>query len=237
MGCGGSSFPEDENKFLRAAALPKEKKYMDDSLRDDQNVIKLCLKKRLMEKPMNFTVKKEDGSDFCKIENGKSQMRLTNMNGDLIGMMIHDVRMTEVNGIDATFNLPHMYIYHTRPYVDGVTDSDYVDQDDKQVFIWARIHKTSMGSKYPSSFEICLAEGKKSGDNLNIEMFTGSPIELKSFSESNMALKRHGNGAARITDADFSFECANCYNIAIAPCMDPVLVLCSIMGVDTLKDG
>mmetsp|Transcript_110715 Transcript_110715/g.313222 ORF Transcript_110715/g.313222 Transcript_110715/m.313222 type:complete len:235 (+) Transcript_110715:63-767(+) len=231
MGCS-ASFPEDQDKFLGGTGFPAAKKYLDETLVNKTGPMSLCLRKNLTKEPIEYTVKKSDGSAFCIVENSALTLRVKNPKGDLIALMIHDVRLSEVNGIDATFNLPHMYVYALLPYADGPKESDFTDGD-TPVYFWSRIHKTSMGSKC-KSYEVALAGGKRTGENLNIEMFRGSAFDFKDFGEGNIAVKWNGKGAARVTNAAFDFDCTNCYGIAVAPNVDPILVMCCLFAMESL---
>merc|ERR1712217_685924 len=108
-------------------------------------------------------------------------IKVNNMQGEMKALMIHDVRFTEVNGVDTSFNLPHVYIYSPNPYVEGTKESDYTD-DGKPVHFWGRVHKNGMGSK-AKEYELALAEGKKGMENLNIEMFHSSLMKMGMFAD------------------------------------------------------
>lgn len=238
MGCGGSApYPEDANAFFKPDdKREKEKKYLDDGLLDTENVVKFCLKKDMFEKPADFTVKKEDGTEMYKIVTTDRVIKVNSIDGAMKALMVYDVRFTEVNGVDTAFMLPHVYIYSERPYVDGAKESDFSD-DGKPMHFWARLHKTGIGKKM-KGFELSMAEGKKGMENLNLEMFHAAALEAKLFPDDRMAFTAATTkaGVCLVEEAKFSFDCADCYSVSIAPCVDPVLMICSVMGVESLKE-
>lgn len=238
MGCGGSApFPDNEDAFFKPEdKREKESRYLDEANVSEDKVMKLCLKKDMFEKPADYTVKKEDGTDIYKIVTNDRIIKITDMAGEMKALMIHDVRFTEVNGVDSAFNLPHLYIYSSRPYVEGTKESDFVDEGNP-VHFWARVHKTGMG-KNEKKFELGMAEGKKGMENLNLEMFHAAAFESKLFPDDRMTFHTATSkkGACLVNEAKFSFECAGCYSVSVGPCVDPVLMLCAVMGVESLKE-
>merc|ERR1712061_833658 len=202
----------------------------------DEKVVKYCLKKEMFEKPVNYTVKKEDGTEVYNIITNDRMIKINNMRGEMKALMIHDVRFTEVNGVDSAFNLPHLYIYSNNPYKEGAKESDFVD-DGNPVHFWARVHKTGMG-KNMKGFELSVAEGKKGVEKLNLEMFHAALMEMKVFPDNRMAfhMANDKKGACLVEDAQFSFDCKECYCVSVGPYVDPAMILCAVMGVESLKE-
>merc|ERR1712217_350496 len=172
------------------------------------------------------------GTEVYNIITNDRMIKINNMRGEMKALMIHDVRFTEVNGVDSAFNLPHVYIYSPNPYVEGTKECDF-QEDGNAVHFWARLHKTGIGSKM-KNFELAMAEGKKGMENINLEMFHAAAIKLRIFPDERMAASSGTSrlGVCRVENASFSFDCADCYSLSSAPCVDPMLMICAIMGVE-----
>mmetsp|Transcript_78441 Transcript_78441/g.208292 ORF Transcript_78441/g.208292 Transcript_78441/m.208292 type:complete len:89 (+) Transcript_78441:366-632(+) len=86
--------------------------------------------------------------------------------------------------------------------------------------VWARLHKTGMaeGNKM-KDFELSMAEGKKGMENPNLEMFHAPALEAKLFPDGRVAFTAATTraGMCLVEEAKFSFDCAGCYSVSIAP--------------------
>lgn len=236
MGCGGSSFPEDAQKFLEGNEHGRDKKYLIDNIADTTKTMKLCLKKGILKNPQEFTVKKEDGSDLCKVIGAANQTSVLDMNDKMITTLITNVRFSEVNGIDAAFNLPHLYVYAPSPYADGQAQTQYMYKEETPLYMWSRIHKTSVGKSAAVGFEMAMAEGKANA-TANIDLFMESLYTSRTFADGRMIVKKCNKGAAMVEEAKFDFDCTDCHSVALAPCLDPILMVCLVMAMEFLHDA
>jgi len=233
MGCAASApFPEDGARFLGGAAFPAAPRYLDASLVSRAGPLSFCLRRGLARGPGEYAVRRGDGSALCAVESGAKALRVRGGGEALAAVLAHSVRHSEVNGIDAAFNLPHVYVYAPQPYAGDPGEADFTDGD-TPLYLWARVHSTSMSSKC-STYEVALAEGRRGGTGLNIETFGGSSFASKDFGGGRVAIKWNGKGAARATNAEFDFECENCYGVATAPNVDPILMMCCLFAMETL---
>lgn len=230
------AFPENDDAFFNPTVQRrKRRRYLDEDLVDASNIVKLCVKKDLLEAPAEFTVKKQDGSDFCRITTDDRSVKIFNMRGQLRAVLIHDSRLTEVSGAASDFHLPHVFVYAPEPYEAGAPESDFLEND-KPVYYWARIHKASMGKK-TKDFVVAFAESAK--ERLSMERFQAAAFGLRLFHDGRMAFSEAGGdraGAARAEAASFGFECAGCYSLSVGPCVDPVLMICAMLGVESLGE-
>lgn len=230
MGCGKSNFEKVENSFVLATNFRREQAYMDSGLWDLTQIMKLLMLTSSMEKVATTIIRHEDGPDLCKIVFFEKELRFVNTRGDLVGLMTLGVRCPAAHGNDSTFDWPYVYFYHTRPYGCAVQDNAFhMDANNTPIFVWARLHKTSMRCK-KRCFQVSVADGALNTTSLNSEVFLGPVIDLTCLSDSTMVFTKHGAGAACARKAADSN-----YQIAIAPCIDPVLILCSILAVDMFK--
>mmetsp|Transcript_37510 Transcript_37510/g.85272 ORF Transcript_37510/g.85272 Transcript_37510/m.85272 type:complete len:229 (-) Transcript_37510:129-815(-) len=227
MGCGFSQFTEDEQKFFQGKPFLRDRPSLCDGLLSESSFTKLVLQKALHEERDNYTLKTDGGEEYVKILTEPGKKKIYTMKGDFIATVIFSIRYSEVNAVDAAFNLPHVYIYTTRPMKDGQEPSDQ-REGDKPLYIWARVHKTS---NLATKFEVALAEFKGSPKGQNLEKFGYMVFSSTLFKDGRMEVKKGSQGACRIefrNDAD--------YSVTVAPCVDPVLMVCTVMSMESLKD-
>merc|ERR550525_1625650 len=83
---------------------------------------------------------KKDGTGFLEVTQELGRKKVSSMSGDLLAVVVFGVRNSEVNGVDAAYNLPHQYIFALSPFVDNAKPTEYNDNG-RDLFHWARVHK------------------------------------------------------------------------------------------------
>jgi hypothetical protein len=228
MGCTGSSFPEDEDSFLvKHGQFVKEANYLVPDLLNDTSLQRFNLQKGLMNARNScYTMKLSDGKDILTIKGEAGQKHLMDMKENMVAVLIHGTRFSEVNGADATFNLPHMYVYTLKAYREGQPPCEF-SVDDKQLYLFARLHKQG-----PASFEVCFPELMGNGQ-ANVELFSTVAYVANVFKDGGIAIKKHGFGAVRCKpDPDNAED----YKVGVSPMVDPALAAVMVMIIEALKD-
>mmetsp|Transcript_118384 Transcript_118384/g.368680 ORF Transcript_118384/g.368680 Transcript_118384/m.368680 type:complete len:230 (+) Transcript_118384:81-770(+) len=228
MGCGGSQFTEDENKFFKKPHM-RDSEYLCNKIVNESSFTTVMMKKDLFEHRDDYMLKAKDGSDFLNVISASGRKRLVAMDGTTCCVLIFSVRYSEVNAVDAAFNLPHVYVYSTFPYKEGQKESDFED-DGKKLYLWARVHKVAnVGTP---KFEVAMAEFQGSATGPNIERFGFTMYTSIIFSDGRMEILKRGVGCCRVGFNEDNSE----YSVTIAAFIDPALMISSIMAMESLKD-
>lgn len=220
MGCGGSSFPTDPQQFLDAKVEPKYEQYLDRGSMSEDSVLKFTYKKdaQLLTDP--YQVMTDDGKTVATVKTTQGgRVHLINKEGSLVAVLVVSVRDSEVNGTDATFTHPHIYVYTFKPYKEGQKASEYVE-DGKALYHWCRMDKqTKVGQP---KFACHMAEVRGSGHQ-NIEMFGAGKYNAQMDKDGRIWFKTlEGKGAclADLVGSD--------YKMSVSPGIDPLLMICLV---------
>lgn len=227
MGCGGSQFVEEPEKFIKKP-FGRDLQYLNNDIVSESET-KVTLKQGLYQIQEDFTVMKSGGGEFLKIINSTGRKKVCTADGTLITVLIFSVRYSEVNAVDAAFNLPHIYIYSTRPFKEGQPQSEY--QEGKEaLYMWARVHKVAnVGTP---KFEIAMAEFEGSSQGANIEKFGYCAYVSTMFGPGKLSISKGSNGCCHCIDATGSGS----YDVTIAANIDPALMISIVMSIESLKE-
>mmetsp|Transcript_20612 Transcript_20612/g.27812 ORF Transcript_20612/g.27812 Transcript_20612/m.27812 type:complete len:231 (+) Transcript_20612:1-693(+) len=226
MGCGGAKFTEEEGIFFQKQHAG-DGQYLCSKVVNATGFVKMSLKRDMYRSPEDYTVKSADGSSLLQIVNDVGRKKVLAMDGTLICLTTFAVRYSAVNAIDASFNLPHIYVYSLFPYRDGQAETG-VDEDNTKLYLWARIHRvTNVGIP---KFEIAMAEYLGSASGENIEMFGYTAYTATRYPDSRMEVFKGGAGCCQVNLAG-----NDSYAITVAPLIDPILMVSSIMAMESLK--
>mmetsp|Transcript_23395 Transcript_23395/g.72887 ORF Transcript_23395/g.72887 Transcript_23395/m.72887 type:complete len:224 (-) Transcript_23395:135-806(-) len=222
MGCGGSQFTEDPDKFFKKtfeSVNPLSKDIVNKS-----EILKVALKKAMSDEREDCVIKTSDGADLVKCVAGPGRKKLYTMKDELICVLVFSVHYSEVNAVDAAFNLPHVYVYTLRPYKDGQEPAE-IKEGEKALYMWARIHKVS--NIGVPKFELALAEFQGSPKGPNLEKFGYMAYRSTLFPDGRMEIKKESDGCCRVEFADGGKDV---YTVSMA------LMLCCVMGMESLKE-
>eukprot|EP00413_Alexandrium_margalefii_P006557 CAMPEP_0204522648 /NCGR_PEP_ID=MMETSP0661-20131031/6433_1 /ASSEMBLY_ACC=CAM_ASM_000606 /TAXON_ID=109239 /ORGANISM="Alexandrium margalefi, Strain AMGDE01CS-322" /LENGTH=228 /DNA_ID=CAMNT_0051528329 /DNA_START=113 /DNA_END=799 /DNA_ORIENTATION=+ len=226
MGCSTGKFTEDEAQFFTKAFQPTAP--LNRDLVSESSVLRVVLKKAMSDDREDCMVRTADGADLVKCVAAPGRKKIYTPKSDLICVLVFSVHYSEVNAVDATFHLPHVYLYALRPLKEGQEASEY-KEGDQPLYMWARIHKVS---NIASRFEVALAEFKGSPKGHNLEKFGVSRFASTLYKDGRMEVVKERDGCCRVEPAADGSEA---YTVSIARCIDPVLMLCTIMSMESLS--
>jgi hypothetical protein len=219
----------DANEYLTKGGEAFEEKNYIDRPHVQNKVQTICLKKGLLEAQDSYVIKTAEGTDFLKVEKVGANKRVTSADGkESYAMIINNIRYSEINGDDSTINAPHTYIYTYKPYLENQPASEIADSG-KPLFLWARIQSATEKSK---KFSVSIAE-HAGADGSKLALFGGERYFGTKRPDGNVLMTGlKGRGVVHEVPADFTFECQDCWRVAIGPMIDPVLVVCTLIYND-----
>mmetsp|Transcript_65987 Transcript_65987/g.212857 ORF Transcript_65987/g.212857 Transcript_65987/m.212857 type:complete len:246 (+) Transcript_65987:65-802(+) len=243
MGCSPSSFPADTAKFVSVPVTPVQK-YLGaasdgTALVDRNGPVTLRMQRELWKQAdQTFTVVKDDGTEICKVISQNGRQVITSMSDEKLAIVVHSVRYSEVNGVDASFNLPHVYIYAFSAYKDDQTPAEFEDGG-KKLYYWGRVHKmagskpTADSKNTKKNFIASMANQKGTGGSL-LEMFSGEDYSATMFPpDGNIAAKRYGKvGAVTASQSD---ENQDQLTVSLAANVDQAFAICMIIIMEYLS--
>mmetsp|Transcript_41981 Transcript_41981/g.130110 ORF Transcript_41981/g.130110 Transcript_41981/m.130110 type:complete len:234 (-) Transcript_41981:32-733(-) len=227
--------PDRAASFAKADDTPHGFQIIEGKCVDAENRTAFCLKKDLClcEPPADYTVKKEDGTDFLQITVDQDRRKMSTMDGTVVCQLILATRLTEVYAAGKPFALPHVFIYTTKAYKAGQPKTELFEGD-SELYTWARVAKTSQGSS--RQYTVAFADWKGGPGGEILEMFDGDAYSGVLDPNDRVSINRKSSTVLLTEDADFKFDCEDCYKVKMKKHIDQVLMIATVMSMEFLRD-
>mmetsp|Transcript_62812 Transcript_62812/g.141887 ORF Transcript_62812/g.141887 Transcript_62812/m.141887 type:complete len:240 (+) Transcript_62812:89-808(+) len=233
MGCGSSGPTADDlqaqSKFLNATI--ENETYIEPSSAREKRT--LVMKKAALKSATDTHVVKDGDAEILKIVPIQGRKRLY-WKDTHVATVVLGARDSEVQGVDSTMNLPHMYVYTFKSVLDGQKASDY-QEDDKSLYYWARVVKNGT-----STFEVSKADQMPAADSKeNIDLFTFPRYVVKkkmvgkdTLYEMKLKVGDKTSGCA----LGFLIEDQEEVRISMVKNADPILLVAVVICMEALQN-